>query len=360
MRSWKVSGAALAVLMMVGCAQEAPPASEPGRAIEAAEVRPEDVIDVVSSVGRVEAKRQVAVNAELPEVIETVHVELGQEVVKGQPLVTLGGQLQAAGLGQAEASLEAARASRELARQQAERVQVLFDAGTVSKADLDAARSQLTSAEAQVRQLGSARTQAAVQRSRTVVRAPFDGVVAQLDASEGDMAQPGRPLAVLVQPGPMKVLLDVPEREFVRIRRGQRSRVGSLAAPTERVEGTVKAVGLLIDPMTRTGRVEIEVPQSALLPGSAVRAAVETDRREDALVVPVLAVQLRADFEQSHKATVYEVGEGVAIAQEVRLGERLGDRYEVVEGLEPGDVVATLGAHLLEDGAPVRVMETVR
>lgn len=350
---------ALATLLTACGVEETPP--DPGRAIETAEVARDDIIDVSSNVGRVEAQRQARVNAELPERIATVHVTLGQTVKAGDPLVTLSGEIQAAGLGQATSALDAARASLDLAKSQAERVGVLFEAGTASRADLEAARSQAASAEAQVRQLSASRSQAAVQRARSVVRAPFDGVVAMLDANEGDIAQPGRALAVVVQPGPMKVLLDVPERDFDGIEAGQPARVASLAHPDRPVDGVVVGVGQLIDPMTRTGRVEIRIPDGAtLLAGAAVRAAIETQRRADALVVPVAAVQLATDFQKSRKATVYRVGEGFASATEVVLGERLGERYEVIEGLAEGDVVATLGSHLLRDGAPVRVVEAAR
>ena len=357
--------ARIAALFAVGLAltacQTAEEAAEPGRAIQTARVERDDIVDVASNVGRVEAQRQARVNAELPERIASVHVTLGQTVKQGDPLVTLSGEIQAAGLGQASSALEAARASLELAKSQADRVAVLFEAGTASRADLEAARSQRDAAAAQVGQLSASRTQAAVQRARSVVRAPFDGIVAMLDANEGDLAQPGRALAVVVQPGPMKVLLDVPERDFDGIEAGQPAKVASLAHPDRPVDGVVVGVGQLIDPMTRTGRVEVRIPDGgALLAGAAVRASIETQRRPDALVVPVAAVQLANDFQKSRKATVYRVGEGFASAAEVVLGERLGERYEVVDGLDEGDVIATLGSHLLRDGAPVRVVESGR
>lgn len=348
---------ALALLLLSAC-QEAETVA-PARPIEAIAAYHDDVVERITVIGRLQADLQARVNPELPERIEKVHVVLGQQVRAGDPLVMLSGDLQAAGLGQARASLEAAEAARELAQNQLERIRIVYEAGTASRAELDAAESQLRSAEAQVRQLRQALSQAAVQSGRSVMSAPFDGVVAQLDAEEGDIAAPGRPLVVVVQPGGMKAKLDVPERSFFRVQTGMPAVIQPLADREQVVEGVVSAVGALIDPTTRTGRVEVAVsdPEGALVAGAAVRATIELDRREGVLLVPIQAVQLAADVHLSRKGTVYVIEDDVAHAREVVVGHREPERIEIIEGLEPGEVVATFGAHLLRDGARVSVQE---
>lgn len=351
--------AVLVFLAACGAPAEGPP---PARPIEAVEARYDHVVQKVRVVGEVEADVQARVNPELPERIERVHVRLGQSVKKGDPLVTLSGETYAAGLGQASASLEAAQAARELAKSSLERVKVLFEAGTASQADLDNAQNQLRSADAQVRQLQSALSQAAVQKERSVVTAPFDGVVASLDADPGDIASPGRPLVVLVQPGSMRAELQVPERNFHRIRPQMKARVSPLANPSVVVEGEVAAVGGFIDPTTRTGEVEVVLPDAGerIVAGSAVSVEIELARRSGVLMVPVQAVQFAADVHESGDATVFVVVDGVAHARAVKVGHREPEAVEIVEGLKPGEVVATVGAHLLRDGALVSIEEPKR
>lgn len=354
-RSWPALYAFL--LFVAACNPTGSNGPPPARAIETAIVAPSDLVEVVSVVGRLEADRQMRVNAEIPERIAVVHVALGQAVRRGDPLVTLSGELQAAGLGQATGALEAARASEALASAQLERVEVLFEAGTASRADLETARRQLESAVASVKQLSGARSQAAVQQARSVARAPIDGIVALLDAKEGDMAVPGRPLAVIVEPGAARVFLDVPERDFSRLAVAQTAEVWPLSDPEHVVTGKLSAVGLLVDPLTRTGKAEVFVDDASILPGSAVRAEIEVDRRTGVLVVPAMSVQLAADFLESREGTVFVVEGDRVEATPVRIGERDGDRLEVREGLEVGAVIATLGAHLLKDGMQVRVVD---
>jgi RND family efflux transporter MFP subunit len=345
---------ALAPLALAACAEPATP-EPPPRAIEVMTVSPETVATSVSVVGRLEAERQARVAAELPERIEQVHVALGQAVRRGDPLVTLRGDLYAAGVGQATGALEAARAGADLAAAQLERVRVLHAAGTASLADLRAAESQHASAEASVRQVSGARSQAAAQSARSVIRAPFDGVVALLDADVGDIAAPGRPLAVIVEPGPARIALDIPERDFSRVAPGQAVRAWPLVDPSLVVFGAVEGVGGFIDPSTRTGRAEVILPASPILPGSAVKVAIDVDRREGVLVVPAVAVQLAADFEDTREGTVFVVRDQRVSARAVIVGERLGDRLELREGVDPGAVIATLGAHLLRDGDRVLI-----
>jgi len=346
----------LAWFGLAGCGSGSDDAGPPPRSVEVVTVQSRDLVDWVSVVGRLEAERQVRVNAEIPERIEKVHVVLGQPVEAGDPLVTLSGDLQAAGLGQATGALEAQRASAALAKAQLERVEVLYEAGTASRADLDTARRQYESAQAAVKQLSASRSQAALQTARSVVRAPFDGVVALLDARAGDMATPGRALAVVVEPGAARVVLDVPERDFGRLRVGQPARVWALSDPQRVVTGEVSAVGGLVDLLTRTGPAEIHLEEAAILPGSAVRAEIEVGRRADVVLVPALAVQLAADFSQSREGTAFVLADGRAEARRVTVGERDGDQVEITSGLAPGDVIVTLGAHLLKDDAPVVVV----
>jgi len=156
--------------------------------------------------------------------------------------------------------------------------------------------------------------------------------------------------------------LQVPERNFHRIRPQMKARVSPLANPSVVVEGEVAAVGGFIDPTTRTGEVEVVLPDAGerIVAGSAVSVEIELARRSGVLMVPVQAVQFAADVHESGDATVFVVVDGVAHARAVKVGHREPEAVEIVEGLKPGEVVATVGAHLLRDGALVSIEEPKR
>jgi membrane fusion protein (multidrug efflux system) len=180
-----------------------------------------------------------------------------------------------------------------------------------------------------------------------------------LNLREGDLAGAGVPIMTVVSPDRLKAVFRVPEREFLRLKQGMVAHVSPLARPEQLVTAKVTLVGPVVDRLSRTGLVEVELDNEhgALPPGAVCRATLEVTRREGALLVPAEAVLLSAETHLTGAATVFVVDGDKARQRTVKLGARQADRLEVTEGLAAGEALITLGAHLLRDGNPIRTAE---
>ncbi len=178
-----------------------------------------------------------------------------------------------------------------------------------------------------------------------------------LTLREGDLASAGQTLMTIVRDEALRVVLQVPERSFLHVRAGMPVRVSPLANPELSVEGKVTLRGPVVNRATRTGRVEIDLPNldGQLVAGSAVKVRIETARREGVVLVPVESVLLLPDTETTKLAEAFVVEGERASLRKVTVGKRQGDQMEIQEGLTPGESLVIRGAHLLKDKNPVRV-----
>jgi RND family efflux transporter MFP subunit len=318
----------------------------------------------VTLLGDVHGEVEVRVFAQVPERIRTLHVREGDAVREGDPIATLDAALQATGVEQAGAALAAAEASRDQLRSELERARRLAASGAIPSAQVDALAAQLRSAEAQVTQLAAARRSAGAQRARTVVRAPASGTVALLAVQEGDTVAPTLPICTIVRAERVRILVRVTELDYVRIREGMPVEITLPSLPEAARAGTVTRISPVIDPLTRTGSVEIVADNAdgRLRPGMIAQVAIALARREGVTMVPARAVVMTPDTDTDRTAIVFAVAEDedgrlVARRRDVRIGARYGRAIEIVAGIEPGDRVVVEGQHLLRDGTRIRVAE---
>lgn len=176
--------------------------------------------------------------------------------------------------------------------------------------------------------------------------------VAERRVSLGDFVQVGAPLYRLVDPDPIRMRAQAPERRLGGIRAGQRARV-NVEAFSGPFDGRVARVSPAVDVRTRAFVLEIHVanPDGRLKPGSFATADVEIGV-ERVLAVPESAV---VTFAGVHK--VFRVKDGKAAEQRVEPGDRADGRVEIRSGLSPGDVVVVSPPASLATGVPVRPVE---
>ena len=311
------------------------PAAPMAVPVETALVQAATAARTVKAVGTLAANESVQVSPEVAGQVAEVLFRSGQPVKAGEPLIRLDDQV-------VRAELDEARAALELSRRQHQRAADLLERGVGTVRARDEALSSLRRDEARVR-LTTARLE------KTVVRAPFDGVVGLRRVSVGDHVAPGESVVNLEQVSPLKVLFQVPERFLPEVRPGQTVSLRSEAYPDRPFAATVAAVDPRVDPATRSLVVEAlhDNADGRLRPGQFV--AVELSAQERwALFVPEQAVQPSGD-----KTLVHRVRDGRAEAVEIRTGARTQGQVEVVGGLAEGDVVVTAGFQKLGPGAPV-------
>jgi multidrug efflux system membrane fusion protein len=290
--------------------------------------------------GVVEAVRQTAVAAQVAGAIIGIEAKVGDTVKAGQVLVRIDARAaeQAAAAGAAQ--VQAARASLVWAAREFERQKQLFAQQYISQAALDRAEAQFKAAQAetqaQLAQAGAMRTQSGFH----VVKAPYAGVVAELPATLGDMALPGRLLVSLYDPSTLRVTAAVPQSAVARL--GDASGV-RLELPGQPAERRVAAAALQVlptaDPATHTVLLRLSLPPGlqGLAPGMFARAWLPVRATTGArLFIPTQAVVRRAEMTGAYVVDAA----GRALLRQVRLGPSADGRTEVLAGLSAGERVA--------------------
>jgi len=341
----------------------------------------------VEAVGTLAAKDQAVISAEVAGRVARLAADMGDKVREGTPLVFLDAeklkyraQEQEAALNQTRARLGgrgdqlpppeqtpevlSAAARHTEAEQQLERARRLSSRNLVSREELERAETQLQTAKAahetaiaaerQLRAEIAAREASLRGATRelqdAVIRAPFDGVVAERMVSQGSFVAVQAPVMRLVRLDPLRLTAEIPEKFAPGIHVGQVISLRTDAFPEKAIEGRVTRISPDVNLKSRAFAIEADVPNpdGALKPGTFARVKVATNRVDSALVVPATAVQTRYGT-----SVVFVVRGGVLASQEVKLGDRLGPRVEIREGLEPGATIVAEGVEGLVAGTKV-------
>ena len=293
----------------------------------------------VTAVGTLRADETVMVRPEIAGRVETIHFREGQKVRQGETLVTLD---------QEEYQAQLASSAAQLALEQSSyrRLQDMDRQQLASQQNLDEAKAKLDTARAQ-QELNR------VRLSKTVIRAPFDGMIGLRKISPGAYVKPGDDIVALESLGAMKLDFRVPETYLARLAVDQRLAARVDAYPEQSFEGTIYAIEPALDEETRTVllRARLPNPHNQLRPGLFARVSLILERRENALVVPEQAI-----VPVGQTTFVYRVADGKAVMTPVKLGLRRPGLVEILEGLSAGDQVVTDGQLKIRDGAAVQVL----
>ncbi len=329
-------------------------------------VTAEAVDQTAPTIGRFVTLNEAVVPALLASHVTEMPVRIGDRLVEGDVIAVLdverlGWQVQEAraSVAQREAGLAVAQATADLARRRLERAEGLRESTAFSQAQRDDARGEADIAAAQV-QVAEAALQEARARldtarddlDRGTVVAPFDGVVEERHADLGEAVQPGGPVVTLVSERALEIEADVPSVRVAALQPG--TAIGVTRGSGESMATTVRAVGTVENPRTRTRRVR-------LLPELAGMQAVPPIGEGVTVHVPVsdaavlTTVHKDAVLQRRGISVVYVVVDGRAEVRPVRLGEAVGERFVVLSGVEPGERAVIRGNERLLPGQAVAV-----
>ena len=339
--------AALTVLALgagiAGCSRDQAAASNRGKdasnapvVVTTTVVAPKTFADSIVAIGTAHARDSITVTAKVSEIVQAVHFDSGDEVAKGQVLVTLSGQQQQAALVQAEAASNEAqqmyKRQEELARQQ-----------LIASSQLDTQRATRDQAMAQVNQVRA-------QLADRSIRAPFGGVMGIRQISPGTLITPGTAIATLDDLSHMYVDFPVPEGMLAQLANGQHVAGRTAAYPDKRLVGTVATVDARVDPATRsvTVRADFPNPDHKLRPGMLVNVELQQAQRT-ALLLPEIAVVQVGD-----RTFVYRVKPDGSVEQiDVQIGTRTDGQAEILKGVNAGDRIVVDGTGKLRPGQKI-------
>lgn len=257
----------------------------------------------------------------------------------------------------AQREVDVARTQYETARAQQEAAQVELDQFParvrVAEAQHDSDRSAVRVAEAELRRREAELGLARARLADVTLRAPIAGAIARRHLHPGQHVPANTAVFTIVRSDPLKFTGIVAEHAALQLRPGQAVRVRVEPVPGRHFAGRVTRVSPAVDMASRTVQVEGEIPnpERLLKPGLFARAAVVLREDRGIAFVPESAVSYFAGITR-----VFVVADGTARERTVRLGSRRDGLVEVVEGVRPGEQVATSGLAQLQDGAPVAAL----
>lgn len=302
--------------------------------VKVADVEVQNIPQTETYTATVESdvKNNIAPNT--PYRIETIYVEVGDQVHKGQLLV----QLDASNLRQL-------KLQEENQKVEFNRISQLYSVGGASKSEYDNAKMQLDILTTQYRQL--------VQNTQLI--SPVSGVVTARNYDNGDMYSSSNPILTIEQLNPVKLLVNISETFYRYIKVGQDLDITLDAYPDESFTGTVSIVYPTIDEATHTFPVEVKVnnKDQKVRPGMFARATITMENAEH-VVVPDASIVKQVGAGDRY---VYTYKDGKVSYDKVELGKHIGDKYEIISGVEPGSKVVIAGMSRLANGVEVKVVK---
>jgi RND family efflux transporter MFP subunit len=390
------NAAVVAVLALgaVGCSKSETAQARSGESaakpVRVEVVRRDSVRRAVDVVGTLAAVDQVTISSEADGKVSRILADLGDRVTAGQVLIKIDNEKQQYTYDQQQAALaralaqygatdpqhlpdiektpDAQRANADLvqATQAFDRASELFKRTLISQQALDDARAALQSKRAiyNAALQNGKNLRASIQASEatmklagrqlrdTEIRAPFDGFVEKRLVNLGELVKTQMPVMAVVRLDPLKVIAEIPEKMAPWISAGQVVDLQVDAYQGRKFAGRVSRISPGVNTATRAFPFEALVPNTDTLlkPGTFARVHIESGKIDDVLTLPYAALQYRYGVNR-----VFVVDGNKLAMRELSVGERLGDRIEVMSGVKAGERVAVTDVDTLGDGALVTV-----
>lgn len=300
-----------------------------------------DLERTLSFSGTVEPWREASLGAQISGKIEKIFVEVGEEVKARKPLVQMTGE-----------QLTSAKAQLTSTEKDWNRMRVLLEKGTITQQAFDKIDASYEAARANYE----------LVLESTRIKAPFSGTITAKYLEEGEVftlfgGAAGSPAILeIMQLDPVKVRLQVAERDLPEVRRGMSVRLSIDAFPQREFVGKVNRIDPTVDPRSRMGRVELQVSNSRRLlkPGMFARVKVVLEEHRGALTLPPECV-----LSENKETFVYLVNDGVANRQQVLTGLSTSGEVEILSGVTSEDSVIRVGQRIVTPGQRVKVVNPV-
>jgi HlyD family secretion protein len=365
--------------------------------VEVAPVTQGLIEEKILRTGDIAPQFQVTIYSKVQGWVEKINVREGDRVKAGEVLATLDAREAAAAVAQAKANLEAsaarlkqvrataeeavqsqiqqAKANLELAEADQKRSQELHQKNFISRQQLDEAQTKynvakanydlamnsirqktwendIALAEAQVNQAKATLDLNKAQLANLIILSPMNGGITKRFVDPGTMVKDTTPILTLMDFSEMKMVVNVIEREFIHLQKGQAVKITVTAFPDRVFAGRIEIITPALELQSRTAEIQISIPNPGLVlkPGMFGRAEILLRSNPQAILVPIqsLVTEIDKDF-------VYVLKENKAFRRAVRKGAVRDTAVEILQGVAPGEQVITAGQSALKDGTQVRL-----
>ncbi len=305
--------------------------------VEAIIVDSEELDNTVNVTGSLIADESVILNSELSGKIEKISFKEGQQVRKGQTIVTLNDD-------EILAEIEKLQFTKKLNEDNEYRQQVLLDKEAISREEYETALTTLNTVKSEIKVL-----QARLEKH--YIKAPFSGITGFRDIAEGSYLNPGARITELYRINPIKLEFKIPSKYISLVNQGDQLTF-EVDGYDEQFTGEIYAVEPLIDPQTRSIslRARADNDESKLYPGQFARVSLTLETIPNGLLIPTESVIPELS---GKKVFLYKNGQVTPV--QVTTGIRMEDRVQVTSGIQQGDTVITTGILQIRPGASINV-----
>ncbi len=349
-----------------GCGKKAEVVKETELSVAVTEARVQNIAQTVVHSGIIRGQNEVLIMPKAPARVAAIYLKPGDQVRVGQTILTLDSsdfnsavRQAEAGVAQAEAGKRASDVQLEVARNNYERTQKLYEAGAASIADLERAKSAYDGLNAGTSEASVASARAGLATAQEAldkcnIKSPINGVLGSINLDLGETANPQMPAAIVSDNSELEVEVMVNENEVSYIKSGSQVNVLVKAADIGVVKGTVQSIATVADPAKRNYAVKVALPNKdgKIRSGMFAELTVDTVSKQNVICVPVNAV-----VPKGGRTIVYTTDKNKrARPLEVKTGIKNNSLVEITEGLKAGQTVITKGNTLVNDGTLVRVL----
>lgn len=302
--------------------------------VETQQVHDQEVPQITEYTATVEGFKTNNITSSTPNRIKDILVDIGSHVKRGQKVVILD-----------DVNIEQIRVRLENYKKEYDRAVKLLEIGGGTQQAVDQLKTEL---DATTRQYTN-------MLENTVLMSPIDGVVTARNYDPGDMTG-SLPILTIEQMQPVKVIVNISESDFTKIHKGDKVEVKCDVYPDETFSGTVYLIHPSIDASTRTFTTEITIrnTDNRLRPGMFSRVIINFGTTNH-VVVPDRAVVKQSGSGNKY-IYVYDPATSTVSFNQVVLGQRLGNSYEIISGVSNGDEVVIAGQSRLTDGTKVELI----
>ena len=359
MKYLKITPAIIAltsILLLQACSGDEQKKTSEKAALKVSTALPEKINQsTIQTTGTLKAANSAVISTRMMGYVESVMVEAGEAVQRGEVLLKINSEEALAQKAQAESQVARAKQAFENSEKDWKRYQKLEEKGSISQKEFEGARLQYQSAKSQLKAAEQQLRQAEAQLEYSVIRAPFTGNVGQKFIEAGDMAKPGHPLLSVEGEGLYEVVSRVGESAIRAIKKGQSAEVYLTAmdktypAKVSEVSSSSRQSGGQYEVKLRLAKIN-----DTLRPGMYAEVNINgKNARKTTLYIP--------EKELIHKgglSGVYTVSEeNTALLRWLKLGQRHRGKVQILSGLEPGERYIQNTEGKIYNGAPLKIQK---
>ena len=352
---WIVLLAAAAALGGCNSPQAEQPVASRPRSVVTMRVAPQDLPVVVNAVGRLLPNREVVLSTQVSGIVQSHRAEIGHSVQVDETVVTLRPRDYQLALNEARANLSAARARLASAKNSFTRAGQLLPERVITPETYDKIEAEYKAALAAVAQAEAVVDINQSRLDKTVIKAPFGGLVTRRLVETGQNLDAGDPVMAIADMQSMRVKIHINEEDYVQLDKDDPVSIRVEAFPDRIFDGVVDRIGVKADAQTNTFEVEILLANPALLLKAGLTASVglKVDEIKNAVIIPQDSILYR----EGRTKVFVVTDQDTAAARQVELGRAKGSSVRILAGLAAGERLVTTGGQYLKDGDRVMVVE---